>query len=82
VLFEIPANVLMKKFTPHAWLAGNMVLFGFTTVMQGLVKNYSGLLATRFFLGVFGKSFSCHRVNILFFWLRMLPGRYFNKFMY
>jgi hypothetical protein len=44
-----------------------MVLFGFTTVMQGLVKNYSGLLATRFFLGVFGKSFSCHRVNILFF---------------
>lgn len=47
----------MKKFTPHAWLAGNMVLFGFVTVMQGLVKSYSGLLATRFFLGVFGKSY-------------------------
>ena len=46
----------MKKFTPHAWLAGNMVLFGFVTVMQGLVKSYSGLLATRFFLGVFGRS--------------------------
>lgn len=30
-----------------------MFLFGFTTIMQGLVKNYSGLLATRFFLGVF-----------------------------
>jgi hypothetical protein len=45
----------MKKFTPHAWLAGNMVLFGFVTVMQGLVKSYSGLLATRFFLGVFGR---------------------------
>jgi hypothetical protein len=58
VLFEIPANVLMKKFTPHAWLAGNMVFFGFVTVMQGLVKSYSGLLATRFFLGVFGKSYS------------------------
>jgi hypothetical protein len=27
VIFEIPANVLMKKFTPHTWLAGNMVLF-------------------------------------------------------
>lgn len=33
-----------------------MVLFGFVTIMQGLVKNYAGLLATRFFLGVFGKS--------------------------
>jgi hypothetical protein len=45
----------MKKFTPHVWLAGNMVLFGFVTIMQGLVKSYSGLLATRFFLGVFGE---------------------------
>jgi hypothetical protein len=62
VLFEIPANVLMKKFTPHAWLAGNMVFFGFVTIMQGLVKSYSGLLATRFFLGVFGK-FNAHRMR-------------------
>jgi MFS family permease len=30
-----------------------MFLFGLTTMLQGLVKNYSGLLATRFFLGVF-----------------------------
>ena len=50
--------MLMKKFTPHAWLAGNMVFFGFVTIMQGLVKSYSGLLATRFFLGVFGKSYA------------------------
>lgn len=48
----------MKKFTPHVWLAGNMVLFGFVTIMQGLVKSYAGLLATRFFLGVFGKTLS------------------------
>lgn len=27
--------------------------FGLVTVLQGLVQNYSGLLATRFFLGVF-----------------------------
>jgi MFS family permease len=30
-----------------------MFLFGFATMMQGVVKNYSGLLACRFFLGVF-----------------------------
>ncbi len=52
-LFEIPSNMLLKKFKPHVWLSLNMFLFGFATIMQGLVKNYSGLLATRFFLGVF-----------------------------
>ena len=30
-----------------------MFLFGFTTIMQGLVTSYGGLLTTRFFLGVF-----------------------------
>lgn len=53
VLFEIPSNILLKRFKPHVWLSANMFLFGFTTIMQGIVKNYSGLLATRFFLGVF-----------------------------
>jgi MFS family permease len=27
--------------------------FGLVTMLQGFVQNYSGLLATRFFLGVF-----------------------------
>lgn len=53
VLFEIPSNILLKKFKPSTWLSINMFLFGLTTMMQGLVQNYSGLLATRFFLGVF-----------------------------
>jgi MFS family permease len=53
VLFEIPSNVLLKKFKPNVWLSACMFLFGLTTICQGLVKNYSGLLATRFFLGLF-----------------------------
>ncbi|KAL9527012.1 MFS transporter [Sphaerulina musiva] len=53
ILLEIPSNILLKKFKPHIWLSLNMFLFGFVTIMQGLVQNYSGLLTTRFFLGVF-----------------------------
>jgi MFS family permease len=53
VAFEIPSNVLMKKLKPHIWLSGCMFMFGLVTVCQGLVHNYSGLLATRFFLGFF-----------------------------
>lgn len=52
-LFEIPSNILLKKFRPHVWLSLNMFLFGLTTMMQGLVQNYAGLLTTRFFLGLF-----------------------------
>jgi MFS family permease len=66
VLFEIPSNILLKKFKPNVWLSGCMFLFGLATVCQGLVKSYSGLLATRFFLGLFetgmfpGCEFSLH----------------------
>ena len=30
-----------------------MFFFGLVTILQGLVQSYAGLLATRFFLGVF-----------------------------
>ena len=50
---EIPSNMLLKKFKPSTWLAINMFLFGFTTMMQGVVTSYGGLLAARFFLGLF-----------------------------
>ncbi|KAK4549642.1 hypothetical protein LTR36_004943 [Oleoguttula mirabilis] len=53
VLFEIPSNMLLKRFRPHVWLSINMLLFGFTTAMQGIVKSPSSLYATRFFLGLF-----------------------------
>ncbi|KAH8673983.1 major facilitator superfamily domain-containing protein [Xylariales sp. PMI_506] len=37
----------------HCTLSGCMFGFGIVSVCQGLVQNYAGLLATRFFLGVF-----------------------------
>ncbi|OCH89295.1 MFS general substrate transporter [Obba rivulosa] len=52
VLFEIPSNVLVKKFKPHVWLSLCMFLFGLVSVLQGLTQNLSGLVATRFFLGL------------------------------
>lgn len=52
VLFEIPSNILMKRFKPHVWLSGCILAFGIVMLCQGFVQNYSGLLATRFFLGL------------------------------
>ncbi|KAI0166083.1 MFS general substrate transporter [Xylariaceae sp. FL1272] len=53
VFFEVPSNILLKKFSPRVWLPGCMLAFGLVSIFQGLVQNYAGLLATRFFLGVF-----------------------------
>jgi MFS family permease len=53
VLFEIPSNILLKRFRPHVWLSFCMFMFGLVSICQGLVHNYGGLLTTRFFLGLF-----------------------------
>lgn len=52
ILFEIPSNVILKKLKPRIWLSLCMFGFGLVTLLQGFVQNYSGLLATRFFLGL------------------------------
>ena len=52
VVFEIPSNIILKKLKPHVWLSLCMFGFGLVTICQGLVTNWSGLLATRFFLGL------------------------------
>lgn len=52
IVFEIPSNIILKRLKPHVWLSLCMFLFGFVTICQGLVQNWSGLLATRFFLGL------------------------------
>lgn len=52
IVFEIPSNILLKKLKPHVWLPLCMFGFGLVTICQGLVTNWSGLLATRFFLGL------------------------------
>ncbi|QRW03728.1 major facilitator superfamily transporter [Ceratobasidium sp. AG-Ba] len=45
-------NLIIKKIGPHRLLPGIVFLWGLVTALQGLVHNYSGLIATRFFLGL------------------------------
>lgn len=53
VFFEIPSNIFLKRFSPRIWLSLCGMGFGLVTIFQGLTQNYSGILATRFFLGLF-----------------------------
>ena len=53
ILLEVPSNIILKKVRPSLWLGGLMFLWGITTMCQGFVKSYAGLLVCRVFLGVF-----------------------------
>ncbi|KAH6672401.1 hypothetical protein B0J14DRAFT_441368, partial [Halenospora varia] len=50
---EVPSNWLLKKTSPSKVLAIESLLVGIFTIGQGVVHNFTGFKALRFFLGVF-----------------------------
>ncbi|KAJ6559172.1 major facilitator superfamily domain-containing protein [Mycena vulgaris] len=52
VLFEVPANIILKRFNPQIWLPTLTLVWGIVSICQGLVKNQAGLFGIRFLLGV------------------------------
>lgn len=52
-IFEVPSNVFLKRLRPSVWLSFLMLFWGVFMTLQGIVTNYRGLLAMRWFLGVF-----------------------------
>lgn len=57
-LFEPVSNVLLKRMRPKIYIPLIMVLWGLTMTFMGFVKNYSGLMAARWFLGLTEAVFS------------------------
>ncbi|KAI8458816.1 major facilitator superfamily domain-containing protein, partial [Phakopsora pachyrhizi] len=52
IVAEIPASLVLKKIGPNVFLPTIVTIWGLITTLQGFVKNYHGLLAARFFLGL------------------------------
>ena len=50
--FEVPSNLVLKKFTPSRWIAFIAVAWGTIATLTGIVQSYGGLLACRVLLGV------------------------------
>ncbi|KAJ4984231.1 high-affinity nicotinic acid transporter [Stagonosporopsis vannaccii] len=58
VLFEVPSNILLAKFNRPSYYMGILVLcWGSIMTLMGVVQNFGGLCATRFFLGLFEAGF-------------------------
>ncbi|KAJ7653195.1 major facilitator superfamily domain-containing protein [Mycena polygramma] len=53
ILVQIPSNLALKRIGANVLLPTMITFWGFTSMMQGFVQTYSGLIACRFFLGLF-----------------------------
>ncbi|CAF0839698.1 unnamed protein product [Adineta steineri] len=51
-LFEVPSNIVLRRWRPSRWLAVIHMALGIVSMCMGAVQNAAGLLACRFFLGV------------------------------
>ncbi|KAK7700383.1 hypothetical protein SLS64_010991 [Diaporthe eres] len=49
--FEVPSNLVLKKFTPRYWIAFITTAWGIIATLSGLVQSYGGLIACRVLLG-------------------------------
>ncbi|KAJ2849401.1 hypothetical protein IWW36_002647 [Coemansia brasiliensis] len=68
---QIPNMFIMKKVTPAVLVAFTMVMWGVCSTSMAATKSYSGLVAARFFMGIFEASVGPGAPIILsFFYLR------------
>ena len=51
-VIEVPSNIILRQISPRIWFTIITLSYGFIMTMQGLSKSYSGLLASRCFLGL------------------------------
>lgn len=52
VLFEVPANIVLKLWTPRMWLPTLTIVWGIIATLHGIVQTKEALLGIRFLLGV------------------------------
>ncbi|GAA5936451.1 uncharacterized protein JCM15063_001890 [Sporobolomyces koalae] len=52
IVSELPSNLLLKKIGPQILIPTLVTVWGIVSCLTGLVQNFSGLVAARFFLGL------------------------------
>jgi MFS family permease len=70
ILLEVPSNIIIKKLAPSTWLCTIMFLWGVCTIGQGLVRNFAGLVAMRFLLGIFEAGLVPGSVYLISMWYK------------
>ncbi len=50
-LFEVPSNLVLKRFTPSRYIAAITTAWGIVATLTGVVQSYAGLIVCRLLLG-------------------------------
>ena len=53
VIFEVPSNMVLKRFTPRYWLSFIMFMWGIVATCSGLCNTFGQMVACRLLLGAF-----------------------------
>ncbi|KAL4062585.1 major facilitator superfamily domain-containing protein [Scleroderma citrinum] len=75
-LFEIPSNIVLKCICPSIWLSALVVGWGVIMTLQGLVQNFSGLMAMRWLLGMVEAGFFPGIIYYLSCWYKRSSAAY------
>ncbi|KAH8780914.1 inner membrane transporter yfaV [Diaporthe sp. PMI_573] len=70
VVFEIPCNMLLQRIGPRKWISGQVIAFGLVATLQVLVRNRTGFLIVRSFLGLAESAYIPGAVYTLSTWYR------------
>ncbi|KAI8145093.1 major facilitator superfamily domain-containing protein [Fennellomyces sp. T-0311] len=57
LLFQIPSNILLKRFTARRWLPLLMIAWGIIACLHATASSYAHLLTLRLLLGIFESGF-------------------------
>ncbi|KAI0149449.1 major facilitator superfamily domain-containing protein [Pestalotiopsis sp. NC0098] len=69
ILFEIPSNIMLKKFSrPSIYIGCLVTSWGIIMMCHGFVKNFAGLMVVRMILGVLEAGFYPGAVYLCTFW--------------
>ncbi|KAF9435583.1 hypothetical protein BGZ76_005957 [Entomortierella beljakovae] len=70
VIGEIPANIALKKLGPRIWIPIVMIAWGSISICMAAVKDGTGLIVARFFLGLAESGYAPAPVFIISLWYR------------
>ncbi|KAL9945946.1 hypothetical protein ACHAO5_004366 [Verticillium nonalfalfae] len=69
VLAEVPSNMILHMFKrPSLYMGGIVTVWGVIMTLTGVVQNFGGLIAIRFFLGLFEAGFLPGAILIISKW--------------
>ncbi|KAI0634510.1 MFS general substrate transporter [Trametes polyzona] len=78
LIFNVPANLVLKKLRPSRWLPGLTLAWGIVATLMGLVKTYPQLVGARVCLGIAESGMSPGIYYLLSMWYprHMLQWRF------